>query len=125
MNDKQTLGEALRAARERKKVRIAQVATETKIPRERLEALEANALQRFPDDVYMKGNIRNYALYLGVDPDRAMELYRRERPEVEKVRPLGTVATRRRIAPAALYALIVLLLLVVLVMLLALHVIIL
>ena len=59
---------------------------------------------KFPDDVYMKGNIRNYALYLGLDPDRAMTLYRQLRPEMEKVRPLQTVTTHRRIAPAALYS---------------------
>ncbi len=123
MNETQTLGEALRAAREKKKVRIAQVASATKIPRERLEALEANAVQKFPDDVYMKGNIRNYAIFLDMDPDRAITLYRQLRPEVEKVRPLQTVTTHRRMAPAALYSLIVILLVVLLmVALLALHV---
>jgi cytoskeleton protein RodZ len=123
MDEKQTLGEALRTARERKRVRIAQVATETRIPRDRLEALEANALEKFPDDVYIKGNIRNYAIYLGVDPDRAIELYRRARPEAAKVRPLQTVTTHRRITPAALYALVVVLLLIALLVgLLALHV---
>jgi hypothetical protein len=55
-----------------------------------------------------------------------MELYRRARPEVEKVRPLQTVTTYRRLTPAAVYTLVVLLLLIVLlVSLLALHVIVL
>ncbi len=126
MNERQTLGETLRAAREKKRVRIAQVAEQTKIPRERLEALEANALEKYPDDVYMKGNIRNYALYLEMDPDRAMTLYRQVRPEVEKTRPLTTVTTHRRLAPAALYSLLILLLVVLLlVTLLVLHVIVL
>ena len=83
-------------------------------------------MQKFPDDVYIKGNIRNYALYLDLDPDRAIMLYRQLRPEVEKARPLQTVTTHRRIAPAALYSLIVLVLLVLLmVSLLAFHVIVL
>ena len=126
MNERQTLGEMLRGARERKKVRIAQVASETRIPRERLEALEANALEKFPDDVYMKGNIRNYALYLGVDPDTAITLYRKARPEIEKIRPLQSVTTHRRITPVALYSLLIVLLLVLLMIaLLATHVIVL
>ena len=52
----------------------------------------------------MKGNIRNYALYLEMDPDRAMTLYRQVRPEVEKSRPLTTVTTHRRLARRAIFA---------------------
>lgn len=94
-----TLGETLRDARTRKKARIAQVETETRIPRDRLEALESDKLDVLADDVYTKGAIRNYALWLGLDPDEMMSLYRDARPAAVATRPLSQVTTTTRLTP--------------------------
>lgn len=94
-----TLGETLRDARTRKKARLNQVATETRIPVERLEALEADRLDALPDDVYTKGAIRNYALWLDLSPDDMYSLYRSARPAAVATRPLSQVTTTTRLTP--------------------------
>jgi cytoskeletal protein RodZ len=120
-----TLGQTLRSARETKRVKLAQVAEKTKIPLERLQALEADTYHDLPDDVYLKGAIRNYAIYLGLNPTDLLSLYREARPEEEKRALLSTAPTTRAIAvvPATIATLVVLV--IILVVLVAVHVIIL
>jgi cytoskeleton protein RodZ len=94
-----TLGETLRQARVAKKAKLGQVEADTRIERARLEALESDDLAVLPDDVYTKGAIRNYALYLGLDPDKTLALYREARPAAVATRPLSQVATTTRLTP--------------------------
>jgi cytoskeleton protein RodZ len=94
-----TLGETLRQARVAKKAKLGQVEAETRIERARLEALESDDLASLPDDVYTKGAIRNYALYLGLDPDQTLALYRKVRPAAMATRPLSQVAVTTRLTP--------------------------
>jgi len=117
-----TLGETLREARAAKKAKLAQVEAETRIERARLEALESDKLEALPDDVYTKGAIRNYALYLGLDPDRVLALYREARPAAVATRPLSQVATTTRLAPLTYVLVTSVLVVIMLVALLALHV---
>ncbi len=118
-----TLGEMLREARTRKKAKLAQAATDMKIDRARLEALEADQYDAFPDDVYMRGAIRNYALYLDLNPDEALAVYRNARPAAVAVRPLSQVTTTTRLAPVTYATVAVLVLIILIVALLVTHVI--
>ena len=97
------LGETLKDARSRKKAKLGQVATEIRQPLDRLEALEADNYDALPDDVYTKGAIRNYALYLDLNPDEMYSLYRDRRPAAVAVRfgERTDVATRTRFTPLA------------------------
>ncbi len=117
-----TLGETLREARNAKKARLTQVESETRIDRARLEALEADRLDDLPDDVYTRGAIRNYALYLGIDPNQALALYREARPAAVATRPLSQVSTRTTFTPLTYTAAAFLALIIVTVALFALHV---
>ncbi len=120
-----TLGETLRGAREAKRLKLAQVAEKTRIPLDRLQALESDRYFDLPDDVYLRGAIRNYALYLGLDAAEMETVYRQARPEQEKRVPLSVTQTSRGIAvvPATIASLVVVVL--ILVALVALHVIVL
>jgi transcriptional regulator with XRE-family HTH domain len=69
------LAERLRTAREAKELSLEQVAEATRIPLNYLEALEDEDLGVFTSDVHARGFLRNYALYLDLDPDEAAELY--------------------------------------------------
>src|SRR5579883_129056 len=93
-----TLGETLRSAREAKRLKLAQVAEKTKIPAERLQALESDRYLDLPDDVYLIGAIRNYAIFLDLNPSEMVSLYRTVRPEVVKQAPLSVARTTRTIA---------------------------
>ena len=72
------LGEVLRAARESKGVDLPRVERDTKIRTRYLSALERGEYRDLPGAVYTKGFLRNYAHYLGLDPDYLTDLYRLE-----------------------------------------------
>src|SRR5512134_2413189 len=63
------LPERLHAARERKGVDLYRAERDTKIRARYLSALERGDYRELPGAVYTKGFLRNYALYLGLDPD--------------------------------------------------------
>ncbi len=72
------LGEVLRAAREGKGVDLPRVERDTKIRERYLSALERGEYRELPGPVYTKGFLRNYGLYLGIDPEYLVDLYRLE-----------------------------------------------
>jgi cytoskeletal protein RodZ len=76
------LPERLHAARERKGVDLYRAERDTKIRARYLAALERGDYRELPGAVYTKGFLRNYALYLGLDPEDVLEQWRAERGEV-------------------------------------------
>jgi cytoskeletal protein RodZ len=74
-----TLPERLYAARERKGVDLYRAERDTKIRARYLGALERGDYKELPGAVYTKGFLRNYALYLGLDPEEVLSQWRSER----------------------------------------------
>lgn len=72
------LGEVLRTAREAKFIDLARVERDIKIRVHHLAALERGDYRELPAAVYTKGFLRNYGLYLGLDPEYLVDLYRLE-----------------------------------------------
>ena len=66
----------LKKAREEKMLDIETVVRETSITREYIIALEEEDTSVFPGEPYMIGFLRNYAEYLGIDPESVFSLYR-------------------------------------------------
>ncbi|HEX5825005.1 MAG TPA: RodZ domain-containing protein [Candidatus Limnocylindrales bacterium] len=85
------LPERLYAARERKGVDLYRAERDTKIRARYLAALERGEYKELPGDVYTKGFLRNYALYLGLDPEEVVGQWRRERGDEKTPRPILTV----------------------------------
>lgn len=85
------LGEVLRSAREAKGVELGRVERDTKIRARYLAALESGEYRELPGAVYTKGFLRNYGLYLGLDPEYLIDLYRLE---------TGATRSERRSMPA-------------------------
>lgn len=77
------IGETLRAARRQHTRTLADAAAETRIRESYLAALEEEDFAVLGGDVYVKGFLRSYARFLGVDPEPLIAEYRRdhERPE--------------------------------------------
>ncbi|MEO8511248.1 MAG: RodZ domain-containing protein [Chloroflexota bacterium] len=90
----QKLGEALRAAREARGVDVARVERDTKIRSRYVEALERGEYRELPGAVYTKGFLRNYGLYLGLDPEYLIDLYRLETRAPSAERPTIPTAPR-------------------------------
>jgi cytoskeletal protein RodZ len=65
-----TVGEMLRLGREARKLSIEQVNRETKISVQTLRALEEDDFGAFPSETYVKGFVRTYAEFLGLDGNR-------------------------------------------------------
>jgi len=112
----QRLGELLLAARERKGVDLYRAERDTKIRAKYLAALEHGEFRDLPGAVYTKGFLRNYAIYLGLDPEAVLARWkaevgetRRQEPTIIVPRPLeaprGGVTITRGIIVTALLAL--------------------
>jgi cytoskeleton protein RodZ len=69
------IGSGLREARERRGLTLEQAAAATRIQARHLEALEEERLDRLPEPVYVRGFLREYALFLGLDPHLFLDEY--------------------------------------------------
>ncbi len=69
----QGLGAVLRERREAMGVSLAEVEVATRIRQKYLSALEADDWHLLPGEVVGRGFLRNYADYLGLDPQEAMD----------------------------------------------------
>lgn len=71
-----TPGEILKAEREKKGLSIKDVEQSTSIRALYLTAIEEGKYSVVPGEVYLKGFIRNYATFLGLNSQEMIELYR-------------------------------------------------
>ncbi len=70
-------GRALRRARQRRHLTLDDAAEATRIPRRFLEALEREApVDTFPAPVYARAFLREYARYVGLEPDPLVDAFR-------------------------------------------------
>jgi cytoskeleton protein RodZ len=94
------IGSALRKARLLRGKSLQEVSRETRIRAEYLEALERERFEDLLGDVYVRGFLRSYASYLGLDPARVFAVYNRRfgepRPSLPRPRP----APARSIRPS-------------------------
>jgi len=74
-----TLGEYLKKLRSDWRITLHEVSRETKIPVKYLEMIEEGKYELLPPDVYVKGFLRSYAGFLGVEAKKLINLYARER----------------------------------------------
>ena len=79
--DRDTFGLVLRAARERRGISLQQLSFETKVSVELWSDLEDNDFSRWPERIYARNYIRNYATHVGLDPDVIVDEFCRLYPE--------------------------------------------
>ncbi len=106
-----SLPERLYTARERKGVDLYRAERDTKIRARYLAALERGDYKELPGAVYTKGFLRNYALYLGLDPDEVLLQWRNERgnpkeapPAIVVPRPIATPRKGMSFSPGLVVA---------------------
>lgn len=73
-----TVGNLLKKAREHEQKTIPEIAQVTRIRPEYLEKIEANDFSGFTTSAHVKGFIRSYASYLGLDAEGIVALFRRQ-----------------------------------------------
>lgn len=77
-------GDTLKQARSFKGVTIREAESATRINRHHLASLEAESFEGLPPLIYLRGIVKSYANYLGLDPAKVLELFeeaRGDRPE--------------------------------------------
>lgn len=74
-----TLGEKLRHLREDRRITLLEASRGTKIQVRYLEFLEAGDYDSLPADVYVRGFLRSYGDFLGVDEHILVKLYEKEK----------------------------------------------
>lgn len=72
----ESIGEALRSAREAQGHSIQDVSVATRVRGPYLEAIERDEFQDLGSPVYVKGFLRAYATFLGLDPEPIVAAYR-------------------------------------------------
>lgn len=68
-----SLGQRLRAERERQGITLDDVMLDTRMPSQHIESIEKDQYDKLPSEGYLKGYIRNYSRYLKLDPDEMLE----------------------------------------------------
>ena len=93
-----SIGEQLRAARERMGLDLERVSSDTNIARRFLAAMEEENFTVFPGDPYVVGFIRNYAEYLGLDSSELVAAYKSMRIQEQPI-PVESLLPRRGPSP--------------------------
>jgi cytoskeletal protein RodZ len=70
-----SFGSLLKIRRETRGIPLDEASTRTRIRRNFLEALEEDRFADLPGETYICGFLRNYAEYLGLDPDETIASY--------------------------------------------------
>jgi hypothetical protein len=71
------IGRALRKARTRRELTLEDASRGTRLRAEYLEALEREAFDELPGDVYIRSFLRSYGAFLGLDPEKVVGAYER------------------------------------------------
>jgi cytoskeletal protein RodZ len=95
------VGPALRRAREIRGLPLEAAARDTKLPVERLRALEDEDFDLLPSEVYTRATLRTYAQYLGLVPDKVLSAYARYADEPEPPPPPAKLGRVERALAAA------------------------
>ena len=90
------IGRALRSAREHRGKSLEDAGRETRVRTDYLEALEREAFEQLGSDVYVRGFLRSYAKYLGLNHEKVVgayeRVYARPKPPPAPVERAATVA---------------------------------
>lgn len=98
-----SLGRLLKRSREERQIELEEAFRVTRIRRHTLEALENERWEELPSQTFVKGFLRTYAEFLGLDKNAVLELYERNTPiERGKSEPLNQVSSRTRRWPLIL-----------------------
>ena len=99
----QDIGNVLETARNEKQIGLEQASRETNIARRYLEALETGMYEVFPGEPYVVGFLRNYAEYLGLNPNECVTLYKQARIQETAVPPETLIPQKSFTVPRSVF----------------------
>ncbi|OGR01292.1 MAG: hypothetical protein A2505_10375 [Deltaproteobacteria bacterium RIFOXYD12_FULL_55_16] len=93
---RETLGSFLKRHRQSQGKDLGEIAEKTRIHASTLRAIEEDNHKALPAEVFTRGFVRNYARYLGLDPDQALAWYVKQNNG--EVRPTEKINVREVLA---------------------------
>lgn len=81
------IGATLRRAREARGLTLQQAKQALRVHSDYLDALEAEEFDKLPAPVYVRAFLREYARFLGLDPEPLLQAYAARQPESKRVLP--------------------------------------
>ena len=99
----QDIGNVLEKARNEKQISLEQASRETNIARRYLEALETGMYEVFPGEPYVVGFLRNYAEYLGLNPNECVTLYKQAKIQETAVPPETLIPQKQFTVPRGVF----------------------
>ena len=90
------IGTALREARESRGITLQKASRETRIHSDYLTALEREYYEALRADVYVRGFLRSYSSYLGLDADKVLTVYERRAPSAAPAPPAPVPGVTKR-----------------------------
>ena len=77
--DSLTLGERMKKIRDERRLSLAEISKSTKIQAKYLEYIEQGEYMKLPADVYVRGFLRSYAVFMGLNEKMLIKQYEREK----------------------------------------------
>jgi cytoskeletal protein RodZ len=84
-----TLGERMKKNREERRLSVSEVAKGTKIQAKYLNYLEEGEYLKLPADVYVKGFLKSYAFFMGLNEESLIKQYIREKGIQRNIKKTG------------------------------------
>ena len=107
----QTFGQQLRRHREKRRITLREIASQTKVSAGLFESLESGECARWPGGIYGRGFVRADATAVGLDPEQVVSIFSDcypqfalevpEEPAPEAPEPPQTMLARLKGAVAA------------------------
>lgn len=91
-----TPGKLLRAEREKQQKSLNELANALRIRYDYLEAIEGENYGLIPGDVFIKGYIRAYADYLGLNSNHILRLYKKQVAKVSPAESKADISNKRK-----------------------------
>lgn len=96
----ENLGNRLRQERERRRVPLASIASDTKIGLSLLEGLERDDVSQWPSGIFRRSFLRAYVQAIGLDPDPVLREFLERYPDPGEVVSAASVVSARARAAA-------------------------
>lgn len=90
-----TVRELLASRRMVQDITLEKASRELKIKKSQLESLEKGEYHKLPEPAFVRGFIKNYAEYLGIDPNLVLAHYRREYDEKKFPKAVSPLSKRQ------------------------------
>jgi cytoskeletal protein RodZ len=83
----QAFGQQLRRHREKRRISLREIASETKVSAGLFESLEQGECARWPGGIYGRGYVRAYATAIGLDPEQIVSIFEACYPQFASAPP--------------------------------------